>query len=197
MTMRPRFGWFVVASLVGIGPGCAATTGVRYVYQDGDFGVVGLPENTDVPPTHYRRQAERLMAAHFPGGYQVVRAEEVVEGERTVKLEGSRTAEVAPQLPSIPLNVAKLGGASSSSQSDVVKVKECRIIYRRAGGPEKPRGYADASLTPTLYVDPNAAERRKANRDGKAPADRAGDHPAGTAANPGAASPHPPEDGDE
>ena len=194
--MRPRFVWLVVASLVGIGPGCTSTTGVRYVYQDGDFGVVGLPENTDIPPTHYRRQAEKLMAAHFPGGYQVVRAEEVVEGERTVKLEGSRTAEVAPQLPSIPLNVAKLGGAASSSQSDVVKVKECRIIYRRAGGPKKPEGYADASLTPTLYVDPNAAERRKAGGREEPPETRARPDAARAAEGPGRASTRPPESGD-
>jgi hypothetical protein len=166
MTMRPRFGWFVVASLVGIGPGCAATTGVRYVYQDGDFGVVGLPENTDVPPTHYRRQAERLMAAHFPGGYQVVRAEEVVEGERTLKVEGSKTAEVSPQLPAALINVAKLGHSESHSQADTLKLKESRIVYRRTGAPDRPRGYAAAaSLNPTQYIDPNAVERQKAGKD--------------------------------
>ncbi len=133
------------------------------VYQDGDFGVVGLPENTDRWPTHYRRQAEKLMAAHFPDGHEIVRAEEVVEGERTVKVEGSNTAEVAPQLPAAALNVAKFGRSASRSQSDTLKVKECRIIYRRDGAIGKADGYAEAAaLTPTQYVDPNAAERRKA-----------------------------------
>ena len=180
--MRPWIKLLAVLPLTGLGAGCASDQAVRYVYQDGDFGVIGLPENTDVPPTHYRQRAEKLMADHFPGGYQVVRAEEVVEGERTVKLEGSRTAEVSPQLSPIPLNVAKLGRSASSSQADVVKVKECRIIYRRTGGPEKPLGYAEATLTPTLYVDPNAAERRTAKGEEPPPAGRPKEGPAPAAA---------------
>src|SRR3954452_1624479 len=155
--MRPSLAWFFVAALSG----CAQTQGVRYVYQDRDFGVVGLPENTDRWPTHYRRQAEHLMDSHFPQGHEIVRAEEVIEGERTLKVEGSRHAEVEPELTNSLLKVAKLGHSASRTQADVVKIKECRIIYRRADGPEK--GYARAAtLTPTLYVDPNAVERKKA-----------------------------------
>jgi hypothetical protein len=158
--MRPALIWSVVLVVASLG-GCAQTQAVRYVYQDRDFGVVGLPENTDRWPTHYRRQAERLMASHFPQGHEIVRAEEVVEGERTLKVEGSRHAEVEPELARSLLKVAKVGHSASRTQADLVKIKECRIIYRRAGGPEK--GYAvAATLTPTLYVDPNAVERRKA-----------------------------------
>ena len=83
--------------LVAAASGCVQTQGVRYVYQDTDFGVVGMPENTDRWPTHYRRQGEKLMAAHFPEGHEIVRAEEVIEGERTRKLEGSSSAELSPQ----------------------------------------------------------------------------------------------------
>ncbi len=165
--MRHSSGLLVVAMLAASG-GCAQTEGVRYVYQDGDFGVIGMPENTDRWPTHYRKQADKLMDEHFPGGHEVVRAEEVVEGQRTLKLEGSKTAEVAPQLPAAVLNVAKLGRTASRSQSDCVKIKECRIIYRRSGGTDKSLGYADAELTPTQYVDPNAADRRKAATSGEA-----------------------------
>jgi hypothetical protein len=147
----------VVASLAG----CARTQVVRYVYQDRDFGVVGLPENTDRWPTHYRRQAEQLMDSHFPQGHEIVRAEEVVEGERTLKVEGSRHAEFEPELARSLLKVAKRGHSASRTQADTVKIKERRIIYRRAGGPEK--GYVGAAiLTPTLAVDPNTVERRKA-----------------------------------
>jgi Flp pilus assembly protein TadG len=47
--------------------------------------------------------------------------------------------------------------------SDTTKITESRIIYKRAGGPVLPNSYADApGLTPTFYLDPNAAERRKA-----------------------------------
>lgn len=161
--MRQSLGLLVAATSALACCGCATTPGVRYVYQDGDFGVVGMPENTDRWPTHYRQQADKLMDAHFPGGHEVVRAEEVVEGERTLKVEGTKTAEVAPQLPAAVLNVAKLGRTASRSQSDSLKIKECRIIYRRSLGSDKSMGYADAALTPTQYVDPNAADRRKAS----------------------------------
>jgi hypothetical protein len=142
--------------------GCIHTHEVRYVYQDRDFGVVGMPENTDLWPTHYRRKGEKLMNAHFPEGHEIVRAEEVIEGERTLKVEGSNSAEVSPQVSDSLIKVVKLGHSTSRSEAETVKVKECRIIYRRACS-AKPKGYAEAAtLTPSSYVDPNAAERRKA-----------------------------------
>jgi hypothetical protein len=160
--MRPIIGMLFVSVFAG----CSTTHDVRYVYQDGDYGVVGLPENTDNWPTHYRRKAEKLIVAHFPEGHEIIRAEEVVEGERTLKSEGSNTAEVAPQLPADLIKVARLGHSESHSQSDTLKLKECRIIYRRANSPSKPKGYAAAAgLNPTEYIDPNAAERKKASGD--------------------------------
>ena len=89
--------------------GCAQTEGVRYVYQDRDFGVIALPENTDWWPTHYRRHGEKLMTDHFPDGYEIVRAEEVIEGEGTTKSEGSNSAEVSPQISDSLVKVVKLG----------------------------------------------------------------------------------------
>ncbi|WP_435021883.1 hypothetical protein TA3x_002610 [Tundrisphaera sp. TA3] len=152
----------LVAPTLATSFGCASTMGVRYVYQDGDYGVVGMPENSNVWPTYYRKQADKLMAAHFPEGHEIVRAEEVVEGSRTLKLEGSRTAEMSPAIATAGLKVAKLGGTSSRVQADTTKITESRIIYKRAGGPVRPNSYADApGLTPTFYLDPNAAERRK------------------------------------
>jgi hypothetical protein len=144
---------------------------VRYVYQDGQFGVVGIPENTDRWPTHYRRQADALMARHFPEGHEIVRAEEVVEGSRTLKVEGSNTAELAPQLPTALINIAKLGHTASRSQADTLKIKECRIVYRRAEAidAEVQPGYADsASLAPAPYIDPNAEARQKSGDPGRA-----------------------------
>jgi hypothetical protein len=175
MTMRPSLALFFVAALGG----CAHTHGVRYVYQDRDFGVVGMPENTDCWPTHYRRHGEKLMDAHFPKGHEIVRAEEVIEGERTLKVEGSNSAEVAPQISKSLLKVVKLGHSASRSQAETVKVKECRIIYRRADS-AKPKGYAGAAtLTPNFYVDPNAAERRKATEAPQEKAKPQGEHKTG------------------
>ncbi len=159
--MRP-WKMLAVLLLVSLSAGCASSQGVRYVYQDGNFGVVGMPENTDRWPSHFRHKAEKLMEDHFPDGHEIVRAEEVVEGERTLKVEGANTAEVAPSAHSAIISIAKLGRTSSRSQADTTKIKECRIIYRRIGSPEVPTGFASAAdPTPTQYVDPNAAERRR------------------------------------
>ena len=73
---------FWVALLAAITSGCATTQSVRYVYQDRNFGVIGMPENTNHWPTYYHHKAEKLMGEHFPEGYEVVRAEEVTEGSR-------------------------------------------------------------------------------------------------------------------
>jgi hypothetical protein len=158
MTMRTSLALLIVATLTG----CAHNHDVRYVYQDRDFGVIGMPENTNCWPTYYRRKGEKLMDAHFAEGHEIVRAEEVIQGERTRKVEGSNSAVVSPQLSESFVKTVKLGHSASRSEAETVKVKECRIIYRRAGC-TKPKDYAGAAtLTPALYVDPNAVERRKA-----------------------------------
>ena len=161
--MRPVTGWIVRLSLLLplALTGCATTNAARYVYQDGEFGVVGLPENTDHWPTHYRQQADALMKAHFPEGYEVVRAEEVIEGSRTLTMQGARMAEIAPALPAALLSTLKIGQSTSRSQADNVKIKECRIIYRRTPSGTQTTAFSDlATLSPTPYVDPNVVERR-------------------------------------
>lgn len=152
---------FALSALLALS-GCAATRQVRYVYQDRDFGVIGMPENSDRWPTHYRRHAEDLMKAHFPGGHEIVRAEEVVEGTRTLTVQGTNTAEVLPSLPTALLSFGRLGRSSTRSQADRLKLKECRIVYRRSGNQEGPAIYSPlATLTPTRYVDPNDVEHNK------------------------------------
>ena len=151
----------LIAVFAAYSSGCATTQSVRYVYQDKDFGVIGMPENTNKWPTHYHRHAEKLMDQHFPEGHEIVRAEEVTEGSRTLKIEGSKTAEINPQVPAEILKIAKLGRTASRSQSDVVKIKECRIIYRRASHSEENVFSFDADVSPARYVDPNDLERKK------------------------------------
>lgn len=146
--------------LVGGLSGCATTESVRYVYQDKSFGVIGMPENTDRWPTHYHRRAEKLMKEHFPEGFEIVRAEEVTEGSRTLKIEGSSTAEINPQVPADILKIAKLGRTSTRSQADTVKIKECRIIYRKTSLAQDSAFALDTDVSPTRYVDPNEAERK-------------------------------------
>jgi hypothetical protein len=140
--------------------GCSTTRDARYVYQDGQYGVIGIPEDSTHWPHFYRDQAERLMSKHFPAGFEIVRAEEVVEGSRTRTTAGTVSAELTPALPTDLITVAKLGRTSTRNQSDTLKIKECRIIYRKAD--LAPLGsFADkATHSPELYLDPNEPERR-------------------------------------
>jgi hypothetical protein len=150
-----------VALLAALSPGCATTGSVRYVYQDGTFGVIGMPENTNRWPTYYHRKAEKMMGDHFPNGYEIVRAEEVTEGSRTLKIDRSKTAEISPEVPAEILKIAKFGRTASRSQADVIKIKECRMIYRRAEHPRPEHFSSDIECSPTRYIDPNDAERKK------------------------------------
>lgn len=146
--------------------GCATTGTVRYVYQDGTFGVIGMPENTNRWPTYYHRKAEKMMAEHFPAGYEIVRAEEVTEGMRTLKIDHSKTAEVSPEVPAEILKIARFGRTASRSQADTIKIKECRMIYRRTEHPRAGLFSSDIECTPTRYIDPNEAERKKPEAKG-------------------------------
>ena len=166
-----------VAATAALSAGCAGPRSCRYVYQDGRYGVVGIPENSDRWPTRYRSRAEGLMERHFPEGHEVVRAEEVVQGTRTTTTEGSSVAELAPALPLELLEVCKLGRTATRTQCDATKIKECRIIYRRVDRPDEDEYAASALLTPLAYVDPNAGERPEEPASGLAGRDEApGDH---------------------
>jgi hypothetical protein len=149
--------------------GCAIPSSARYVYQDGEFGVIGIPQNSFQGKIDYQAQAERLMSRHFPAGYEIVRAEEVVEGEKLLDL-GKKT-DIVAQLAALNQMMAlgRLNRATSFQEKDKLQIRECRIIYRKKSG-GAPSGanhrFAEvASLTPPLYLDPNEALR----------------HPAGTA----------------
>jgi hypothetical protein len=162
--MRGRIGVRIVVGFLGlVMSGCASLSDARYVYQDGEFGVVAIPKNTPEGRNHYREQAEALMARHFPQGYEIVRAEEVVAGSRTLTLGKTGTTELTPQVAPHLLALLKVGGSMTRSQADSLSLTECRIIYKRSDpkSAAAPGGVAhDASLTPTSYLDPNTVARK-------------------------------------
>ncbi|SIN73263.1 hypothetical protein SAMN05444166_0510 [Singulisphaera sp. GP187] len=157
---------YVFLSIVVFGTlGCSGAGEVRYVYQDGHSGVIGMPANTSKWPKYYRKHADKMMEQHFPGGYEVVRAEEVVEGSRVLTINGSNSAEIQPTASTHLLAVGKLGRTTSRSQSDSLKIKECRILYRKNESldPESQVEYAARAMwTPAPYIDPNALDRKLA-----------------------------------
>ena len=154
---RRRLGLF---GLVLALSGCATPPTARYVYQDGEYGVIGIPQNTFLDKTNYRGQAEMLMARHFPEGYEIVRAEEVVEGQRMLDI-GKRTeinAEPILSASSQTLKLGRLDRASSFSEKDQLQLRESRIIYRKRPGasPQTLSAFSPvATLTPPLYINPN------------------------------------------
>jgi hypothetical protein len=157
---------YVFLSIVGLGAiGCSGAREVRYVYQDSHSGVIGMPANTSQWPTYYRKHADKMMEKHFPEGYDVVRAEEVVEGSRTLTINGSNAAEIQPAASSHLLAIGKLGRTTSRTQADSLKIKECRILYKKSEqvDPQKQLDYAEQAMwTPAPYVDPNALDRKLA-----------------------------------
>ena len=98
------------------------------------------------------------MAAHFPGGHEIVRPRRWRRAARTLTVEGTNTAEVAPALAGVMPTAVKVGRTARSRRADTVKIKECRIIYRRAGSTGPPPDFATiATLAPAEYLDPNDA----------------------------------------
>jgi hypothetical protein len=163
-----RLHWRVVAFVVLSlgGTGCMSTPDARYVYQDGEYGVIGIPRNSSLGKKNYREQAEELMTRHFPEGYEIVRAEEVVEGERTLDTGRKLELETDPSVAAFNqlVKIGHLAKVESLDQKDMIKITESRIIYRRKhdGKATGKDGFTSvATLAPELYIDPNQVTRKE------------------------------------
>jgi len=78
--VRPvgRLGQLAVAASVLIATGCATA---RYVVVEPGGGAVAIPRDTP----ENREKAAALMAQRCPGGYEILREEEVVTGSEVTK----------------------------------------------------------------------------------------------------------------
>src|SRR5262249_15255416 len=65
--------------------------GARMIYQDQNGGVVAIPSNQNYWPFYYRDEADKLMRAKCPHGYDIVREEEVAVGKVTTNTENTNT----------------------------------------------------------------------------------------------------------
>jgi hypothetical protein len=161
--MRGRL--LVLLLSVGLA-GCASRPSARYIYQDGEFGVIGIPQNTPYGGRNYRAQAEEMMRSHFPEGHEIVRVEEVVEGQR--QFDKTRGTEFVTD-PAInafgqKIDLGKFDETVTTQQKDSLPILESRIIYRRRapGAISGPSGFsAVATLGPELYLDPNETTRER------------------------------------
>src|SRR5262245_52962554 len=163
--MRKRIAASIVLAAIGLAvAGCRGQPDARYIYQDGEFGVIGIPQNSPYGRKDYRKQAEELMARHFPEGHEIVRAEEVVEGQRVLDKSRKSEFETDPAISALnqKINLGKVAQTNSTQQKDSRPSLESRILYRRksADGPKGANGFAAvATLTPRLYLDPNEMAR--------------------------------------
>jgi hypothetical protein len=158
------------ATLLGLvalqATGCMKPMVARYVYQDHDFGVVAIPMNTYLGKMSFRDEADALMARHFPNGYEIVRAEEVNEGERTLDVGRKTQIETEPNVTALNqmIKLGKLDQTTSFEQKDKIMVRECRIIYKRksaASAASTGEFALTSSINPRFYIDPNETVRRQ------------------------------------
>jgi len=167
---RPKLGFFALAIVCLELSGCGQPPVARYVYQDGEFGVVAIPVNTSLDRVNWRSQAEALMARHFPEGYEIVRAEEVNEGERTLDVGKKTELETDPSVRAWDqmIKLGKLNRSTSFEEKEKLQVRECRIIYKRKSVQalgSHGEFSALAALSPPFYVDPNEIMRRQIKTD--------------------------------
>jgi hypothetical protein len=146
--------------------GCSTPMVARYIYQDGEFGVVGIPVNNYQKRVDFRAQAEALMARHFPAGYEIVRAEEVNEGERIRDVGRKTELETEPAVAILNqiIRLGSLNRTTSFAEKDKLQVRECRIIYKKKSihTPGHTGQFAaSTSLAPPLYIDPNEVLRHQ------------------------------------
>jgi hypothetical protein len=167
--MRRKLLAMTVGSLLlpGFGGCMMNQPDARYIYQDGQYGVVGVPQYSPFGFKNYEKQAKELMAKHFPDGFEIVRAEEVVEGQRV--LDRNRTSQITtdPVISALNQNIklGQLAQTSTTQQKDSTAITESRIIYKKRSleSPSGADGFAvRANLIPEFYLDPNELMRARA-----------------------------------
>ena len=130
----------------------------RYVRKDGAYGEVAIPSNSNSWPYYNRDQAEKLMAQHFPEGYEVDVEEEAVIGQKTDYSENGSGAGVPIRLGrGVGLGVGignKTGTATTTNKT------EWRLRYRRrsakqaeAKGDEEVPGLEIETQSPSQNAD--------------------------------------------
>lgn len=155
MVRRAR-SWLLVLTALWCAGGCAKA---RYVHKGPDEGVVAMPKDSP----RVRKQAEELMAGHFPDGYEVVFEYEEKVGE---SIRENAQTDVGPS-PSFMLFSASKdrerssgvfqaagvvpgpgGRRTTTSTTTVTDKTEWRIRYRRKRPPGSTGGEQSISHIP-------------------------------------------------
>jgi len=131
--MSGRVHGVALLAAVGVLAGCQSAP--RYVSKGADDGIVSM--SADTPAN--RRAAEKLMAAHFPAGYDVVYEYEERVGETTRRVPGPQ-GQVGPAVGVQPAGAYEAAPYSPGigrprNRFENVDKTEWRIRYRRKGSP--------------------------------------------------------------
>lgn len=119
MKLDRRLMLVLLLSLVA--SGCA-----RQVMRSRDHGIVAIPSNSNLFwPFDYRNQADRIMASHFPQGYEIVREEETVIGQ-TVDIEEENVSNKL-----VDLGPLEVGASTTRAKETTTDNTEWRIYYQR------------------------------------------------------------------
>jgi hypothetical protein len=158
MAMR-RKTLLVVALSAAWGPllGCSQEREARYVYRDGRYGVIALDSDTKTS----RQQAAKLMSDHFPGGYEIVREEEIDTGSRKSEQAQKQASAIKPGagVSRLLVGIGESSRSSEKNYQDELRLHEVRIIYRSSNDKQEAGYTALSSATPEMYADPNKAIR--------------------------------------
>ncbi|MCC6311628.1 MAG: hypothetical protein IT345_12050 [Trueperaceae bacterium] len=106
--MRPLLLLLLTLSVFAAG-GCNSA---RYVYLDGTGGVIAMPYNTE----GNRAEATKLMRAHCPNGFEIVREQEVAIGSTTTTSTGTEPTQSG----------GVVAGTTISTRTDT----EWQIVFR-------------------------------------------------------------------
>ncbi len=144
----------LVLCLLGSTAGCESA---RYVSKNADEGIIALPSDNE----RNRKKAERMMAAHFPDGYEIVHEYEEKIGSTTYGKKQTNTTPNAYLAGYVDGNQGANGkgravrpsyaetmltrSKHTHSQSTTLDKTEWRIRYRRKRPATKPRG-AETSI---------------------------------------------------
>ena len=102
--------------------------------QDIEVGVIGIPQNSPYGKKDYRKQALNLMADHFPDGFEIVRAEEVIEGQRVLdrsrKLDLATDPSISALNQSISLGEMLMDEKSRAPDVEMVEADDLKLVMQ-------------------------------------------------------------------
>lgn len=152
LTTQHWLGLFAVLALSH----CGCQT-ARYVRKDGGYGEVAIPADSNSWPYYNRDQAKKLMADHFPEGYEVEKEEEAVIGQKTDYSENG-AGGIAPVRIGRGMNIG-VGIGNKSGTATTTNKTEWRLRYRRKGSPKVES--QNVEEVPSLQIDDSSSSQNQ------------------------------------